>query len=220
MSDQQIPTPSAVEAARAALEGLVRRKASMSDRRRVNREARANTSPDDRKTLADLHTEALRFGLEEEDLGAWIAQAGVALAKAERDEMRAATQAKVTRLSAIGVEIVEFAPELDANPTPENVRKVQDMIDRARAEDAHAVPAANLVNLMLERCVNSGHSRARGRSFTQEGTYVVPAKQTTFVEYLVTGKTYPGGGMISAVARTIATRIEQIAALEHLEAAE
>jgi hypothetical protein len=93
------------------------------------------------------------------------------------------------------------------------------MIDRARLEDALSVPAVVSVNLMLERCVNSGHSRARGRLPGQEGEYVVPAKQTTFTEYLVTGKNYPGGGMISAVAKTIARRIEELAASVGIEAA-
>jgi hypothetical protein len=102
----------AVQTAKARIEEFTRKIATFDDRARVNRETRAACDPNDKKTLAQLHDEALKIGLQIEDARAWVEIARKELAAAERAEVQAETRAKAARLSAIGVEIMEFSAVL------------------------------------------------------------------------------------------------------------
>lgn len=78
--------PTAVELARAKIADLEGKIATFGDRARLNRETRARTDPSDKRTLQDLHSEALRCGLQREDTEAWLLQARGELAAALRAE--------------------------------------------------------------------------------------------------------------------------------------
>jgi hypothetical protein len=82
--------PTAVEVGRAKVAELEGKIASFSEKIAANREARAQTKPDDRQALNGLHSEALRFNLQLEDSVAWLAQARTELADLERAELIAA----------------------------------------------------------------------------------------------------------------------------------
>jgi hypothetical protein len=105
--------PSAIAGLKAQIADFERRIAAFSDRVAVNRETRANTSPEDKKTLAELHSEALRVGLLFEDHVAWLAKAKAELAAAEAEEAAAATEVANRRVAALFDRLVVVYEHLD-----------------------------------------------------------------------------------------------------------
>jgi hypothetical protein len=118
---EQVPAErplSAIEAAKARIENFERKLATFDDRARVNRETRAACDPNDKKTLAQLHDEALKISLQKEDAIAWCAKAEADLAAAEAEQRTAAERDRARlardRFNEFGRIAQQFSDAVDA----------------------------------------------------------------------------------------------------------
>jgi hypothetical protein len=175
----------AVELAREKVAELERKLGEIGGRLETNRETRANTSPEDKRTLNDLRAEALKIGLEREDLGAWLGRARDELAEAERAEVTAGDVDLAKQRLLAAHNLREGGKALDEGLSARRLcdwLELADFVHRTRLSVEANGPAPNGQQLRVFTVTAIKTMLAGCPLIAREFEAVAPGQRTTFAK--------------------------------------